>query len=60
MMELILVGTGIIICIALSGVFSAAEMAISSCNMVRMENEAEDGDKRAKRAGNVHFFFCWC
>ena len=50
MMELILVGIGIILCIILSGVFSAAEMAISSCNMVRMENEAEDGDKRAARA----------
>ena len=50
MTQLILVGIGIIICVVLSGVFSAAEMSISSCNMVRMENEAEDGDKRAKRA----------
>ncbi|MBO4903848.1 MAG: HlyC/CorC family transporter [Lachnospiraceae bacterium] len=50
MTQLVLVGIGIILCIILSGVFSAAEMAISSCNMVRMENEAEDGDKRAKRA----------
>lgn len=49
MNALILVGAGIIICIILSGVFSAAEMAISSCNKVRMENEAEDGSKRAAR-----------
>ncbi len=49
MSALIIIGIGIIICVALSGVFSAAEMAIISCNKVRMENEAEDGNKRAKR-----------
>lgn len=50
MTSLILVGIGIILCIILSGVFSAAEMAISSANMIRLHNEAEDGNKKAKRA----------
>ncbi len=49
MNALILTGIGIIICVILSGVFSAAEMALSSCNRVRMENEAEDGSKKAAR-----------
>ena len=49
MSALIITGIGIIVCIILSGVFSAAEMAISSCNRVRMENEAEDGNKKAAR-----------
>ena len=49
MSALIITGTGIILCIILSGVFSAAEMAISSCNRVRMENEAKDGNKKAAR-----------
>lgn len=49
MSALIITGIGIILCIMLSGVFSAAEMAISSCNRVRMENEAEDGNKKAAR-----------
>lgn len=49
MTSLIIIATGIILCIVLSGVFSAAEMAISSCNRVRMENEAEDGNKAAAR-----------
>ena len=49
MMSLVIVCIGIIACIVLSGVFSASEMAISSCNTVRMENEAKDGNKRAAR-----------
>ncbi len=49
MTSLIIIATGIILCIVLSGVFSASEMAISSCNRVRMENEAEDGNKAAAR-----------
>ena len=48
-MTLVLVILGIIICIFLSGVFSASEMAISSCNTVRMENEAKDGSRSAAR-----------
>lgn len=46
---LIAIGVGIVLCIYLSGTFSASEMSYSSCNEVRMENEAEDGNKRAKR-----------
>ena len=49
MTSLIIIAIGIILCIVLSGVFSASEMAISSCNRVRMENEAEDGNKAAAR-----------
>ncbi len=48
-MTLLIIGIGIILCVFLSGVFSAAEMSIISCNKVRMENEAEDGNKQAKR-----------
>lgn len=50
MTTLLFVGIGIIVCVILSGVFSASEMAISSCNTVRLENEAKNGNKRAKRA----------
>lgn len=38
---------GIIICIALSGFFSASEMSYSSCNTMRLENERDAGSKRA-------------
>ena len=41
---------GIILCIMFSALFSASEMALSSANRVRIENEAEDGNKRAKTA----------
>ena len=49
MTSLVITGIGILICIILSGVFSAAEMSIISCNRVRMENEAEDGNHKAAR-----------
>lgn len=49
-MTLLIIGIGIIICVILSGFFSAAEMAISSCNVLRLENEAKDGNRRAKLA----------
>lgn len=48
-LSLIIVGAGIIICVILSGVFSASEMAFSSFNRVRLENDADDGKKGAKR-----------
>ncbi len=38
---------GIILCIMFSALFSASEMALSSANKVRIENDAEDGNKRA-------------
>ena len=50
MTKLLIVGIGIFICVLLSGLFSAAEMAISSCNKVRLENEAKDGKKKASIA----------
>lgn len=43
-------GIGILVCVALSAFFSAAEMAISSCNTVRLENEAKEGRKGSERA----------
>lgn len=49
MTSLIIIAIGIILCIILSGIFSASEMAISSCNRVRMENEAEGGNRAAAR-----------
>ena len=37
----------LIVCIAMSAFFSAAEMSLSSSNRLRLENAAEDGDRRA-------------
>ena len=44
---------GIAVCIFLSNYFSAAEMAYSSCNRMRLENAMEDGSKRAAVAVRV-------
>jgi CBS domain containing-hemolysin-like protein len=41
---------GLILCIFLSAFFSASEMALSSANRIRLENEAEEGSGRAKTA----------
>lgn len=48
-MELLMIALLILFCIYLSGRFSASEMAYSSCNEVRMENEAEEGNPKAAR-----------
>ncbi len=40
----------IVLCVLLSALFSGSEMALSSCNQVRLENEADEGRKSAKRA----------
>ncbi len=47
----------VVLCIAFSAFFSASEMALSSCNKVRLEHAAEEGNKRAARALNLteHF-----
>ena len=38
---------GIVLCVCFSAFFSASEMALSSANEVRIENEAEEGHRRA-------------
>ncbi len=49
-MMLYFVLAGILLCVVLSGMFSASEMSYSSCNELRLQNEAEDGDKASRRA----------
>jgi len=41
---------GIILCVAFSAFFSATEMALASANIIRLENEAKAGRKRAGTA----------
>ena len=53
MIYIILYILGIILCIILSAFFSGAEMSYSSCNKTRLDNLAEDGDKRAKIAAKI-------
>ena len=52
-MSLFLVIVGIVLCVALSGFFSASEMAYSSCNTVRLEHMREDGSQRAALAVQI-------
>ncbi|MGM9614204.1 MAG: hemolysin family protein [Oscillospiraceae bacterium] len=40
----------LVVCFVLSAFFSASEMALSAANRLRLENAAEDGDRRAKAA----------
>jgi len=49
-LTLVLVIAGIVLCIAASAYFSGSEMALSSCNEVRLENEEKAGSKKAGRA----------
>ena len=49
MIGLVLSLIGILICVYCSGFFSGSEIAFTSCNEVRMRNEAEDGNRRAGR-----------
>ncbi len=53
----VFVGLGILLCLLLSGFFSASEMAYSSCNTVRLENLRDGGNKRAGTALKIveHF-----
>lgn len=43
----------ILLCIICSAFFSASEMALSSANQVRLENAAESGNKRARKATGI-------
>ncbi|MBR4994387.1 MAG: DUF21 domain-containing protein, partial [Lachnospiraceae bacterium] len=49
-MTIYIIAASILVCILLSGFFSASEMSYSSCNTVRLENEEKDGNRKAKRA----------
>ena len=49
-LTIVLVSVGIVICILASAFFSGSEMALSSCNVVRLENEAKGGSRKAARA----------
>lgn len=42
-----------ILCVILSAYFSASETAFTSLNRIRLQNEAENGDKRAQQALNL-------
>lgn len=44
---------GIVLSVLLSAFYSGSEMALSACNKVRLENEAEEGRKASKRALNL-------
>ena len=44
---------GAVICLALSAFFSGSEMAFSSANRIRLENQAEDGSKLAALAVRI-------
>lgn len=46
----ILVFVGIFLCLCLSNFCSASEMAFSSCNIMRLENARDSGDKRGRIA----------
>lgn len=50
---IILSSLGIVLCIIFSAFFSGSEMSYSSCNRTRLDNLAEDGDKRAKLAKKI-------
>ena len=49
-MSIAMLLAGLVLCIAFSAFFSASEMALSSANEIRLENEAENGNKRAATA----------
>ena len=41
------------VCVMCSAYFSASEMSYSSCNRIRIENQAEEGDEKAKCAMKI-------
>lgn len=50
---IIIASIGVLACIIFSAFFSGSEMAYSSCNRTRLDNLAEDGNKRAKLAAKI-------
>lgn len=53
MIQILLCILALILCLLLSGFFSASEMSLSSVNEIRMENMAEKGDKKARKVLSV-------
>ena len=53
----LLILAGILLCVVLSGFFSGAEMAYSSCSSLRLEHLRDEGSKRAGAAVRIveHF-----
>lgn len=49
-MTLYITLAGMLVCVLVAAFFSSAEMAYSSANRIRLENLAEDGNKKAARA----------
>lgn len=49
-----ILAAAILLCVAFSAFFSASEMALNSCNRVRLEHEKEEGSKRAALALWIH------
>ena len=46
-MAVYFIAAGILLCLILSAFFSASEMSYSSCNTIRLEHEAEDGNAKS-------------
>lgn len=53
MTTVLAVAAGILVCLCLSAFCSSAEMAYSSCNVVRLENLRDDGSQRAGAAVKI-------
>ena len=49
-MTLYLIFAGIVVCLIGSAFFSASEMSYNSCNSIRLEHEADDGNKKSALA----------
>lgn len=49
MITIIILSISIVVCLFLSAYFSGSEMAFSSANVIRLENLAEKGNKKAQR-----------
>lgn len=52
-MSIVFISIGLFLCICLSAVFSASEMAFSSCNSMRLESALKEGEKSAGTALKV-------